>query len=372
MKKGSMHIKKIAGVTIVVGLSACSTVKDMTNVDLWPFSKSAEQGQEYQPANSTPYVCNGNKKFYVRYLERGASVWLILPDREVALPQVGTSKIYSNGVTKLDLSSDNVSLEVNEATQYVACKANSPATMAKADTAKPASQAASASTTQSASKESSEKGWFDWMKFWESEEKAKPAAAEIKPVEKAKVAEPQPAAPKVEAAPVPEIKLSEPATEMAEAKSVEPVKAEPIVASEPEVAKEAVAAADVAAPKAEMHNDHQAAVAKAVEAWAAAWRGKNVEAYLASYSPKFKPQGMSKKAWEAQRKQRVGANAGEISLSLDKVTIEADAKKAKVSFNQHYASGKYSDDVMKVLSFENVKGQWLIVKETAKVVSSKK
>jgi ketosteroid isomerase-like protein len=144
------------------------------------------------------------------------------------------------------------------------------------------------------------------------------------------------------------------------------------VAPEPESAKQAIAESDVVAPKAEMQNDHQAAVAKALEAWAAAWRGKNVEAYLASYSSKFKPEGMSKKAWEAQRKQRVGANAGEITLSLDKVTIEADAKKAKVSFVQHYASGKYSDHVMKVLSFENVKGQWLIVKETAKVVSVNK
>jgi adhesin transport system outer membrane protein len=75
---------------------------------------------------------------------------------------------------------------------------------------------------------------------------------------------------------------------------------------------------------------------------------------------------MSKKAWETQRKQRVGANLAEITLTLDKMSITADAKKATATFAQHYASGKYSDDVMKVLSFENVNGQWLIVKESAR------
>jgi len=44
----------------------------------------------------------------------------------------------------------------------------------------------------------------------------------------------------------------------------------------------------------------------------------------------------------------------------------ADAKNATAAFVQHYASGKYSDTVSKTLSFENVNGQWLIVKESAK------
>ena len=71
-------------VLLLAGLfSACSTVKDMTNVDLWPFGKGGEQGHEYMPANSVSFACEGNKKFYVRYLDKGASVWLILPDREV-------------------------------------------------------------------------------------------------------------------------------------------------------------------------------------------------------------------------------------------------------------------------------------------------
>ena len=305
------------GMLVFVGtISACSTVKDMTNVDLWPFGKGGDQGREYQPANSTPYICEGNKKFFVRYLEKGASVWLILPDREVALAQVGSSKVYSNGISKLDLTSDDVSLEVNETTKYVGCKSNSAASVAKVT----------------------------------------PKVVE-KPAEKAP--EPVPVAPAKE----------EPVAKVAEvAKPAEPVKVEP--APEPVAAakaeKEEVAVEEVAP-----QGDAQAAVAKAVETWANAWRTKNAGAYLNAYSAKFKPEGMSKAAWVKQRKQRVGANPAEITLTLDKLSIAADAKKATATFAQHYASGKYSDDVVKVLSFENVNGQWLIVKESAKAASAK-
>ena len=302
---------KLGMLGFVVSLTACSTVKDMTNVDLWPFGKGGDQGREYQPANSTPYICEGNKKFFVRYLEKGASVWLILPDREVALAQVGSSKVYSNGISKLDLSSDDVSLEVNETTKYVGCKSNSAASVAKVT----------------------------------------PKVVE-KTVEKAP--EPAPVAPVAKVAEV--------------AKPVEPVKVEPAPEPVAAVAKEeAEVVVEEAAPPA----DAQASVAKAVEAWANAWRTKNANAYLNAYSAKFKPEGMSKATWVQQRKQRVGANPAEITLTLDKLSIAADAKKATATFAQHYASGKYSDDVVKVLSFENVNGQWLIVKESAKAASAK-
>ncbi len=307
---------KLGMLGFVVSLTACSTVKDMTNVDLWPFGKGGDQGREYQPANSTPYICDGNKKFFVRYLEKGASVWLILPDREVALAQVGSSKVYSNGISKLDLSSDDVSLELNETTKYEGCKSKSAASVAK----------------------------------------VAPKVVE-KPVEKAP--EPAPVAPAKE----------EPVAKVAEvAKPVEPAKVEPAPEPVAAVAKEeAEVVVEEAAPPA----DAQASVAKAVEAWANAWRTKNANAYLNAYSAKFKPEGMSKATWVQQRKQRVGANPAEITLTLDKLSIAADAKKATATFAQHYASGKYSDDVVKVLSFENLNGQWLIVKESAKAASAK-
>jgi len=369
MKKRLLSVKGVAGLSICAALSACSTVKDMTNVNLWPFGKGGEQGHEYLPANSVPYVCDGNKKFFVRLLDKGASAWLILPDREVALAQVGASKVYSNGISKLDLTGDDATLEVNETTKYVGCKSKSvasvskveaqPVQAAKAD-AKPVAKAPVAKAEVKAeAKESSEKGWFDWMKFWESDDKAK-SAESAKPAEKAKVAEPATAAPVVQApvkeeasvAQTPEAKAAESVTEVPESTPVaEATESENVTVVE-----------EVAAPQ----QGAEAAVAKMVEAWASAWRTKNANAYLNFYSAKFTPEGMSKKIWAEQRKQRVGGNAAEISLTLDNVNVVADAKNATATFVQHYASGKYSDTVSKTLSFENVNGQWLIVKESAK------
>ena len=300
MQKRLMSISAVASLLVCMLLSACSNVKDLTNVNLWPFGKG-EPSRVYQPVNSTPYMCEGNKKFFVRVLDKGESVWLILPEREVLLAQSGASKVYTNGISKLDLSSDDVTLVVNETTKYVACKANGVAKVTKVEPAPIV------------------------------EPVAAPAKQEVAPV--------------VAVAPVPE---------------VAEVKAEPVAA--PVAVAESVtqdAVADVQAT-------NQEAVANTLGAWANAWRSKNTEAYLNAYSAKFKPEGMSKKTWVEQRKQRVGANSADIKLSLENVNIVTDAKNAEVTFDQHYASGKFSDSVVKVLNFENVNGQWLIVKETVK------
>lgn len=300
MKKRLINNASISMLVMCGLLSACSTVKDLTNVDLanvkvWPFGKE-EAPRVYQPANSTPYMCEGNKKFFVRVLDKGESVWLILPDREVLLAKAGTSKVYTNGISKLDLSSDDVMLVVNETTKFVACKAN--------------------------------------------------GVAKVTKLEPSPVVEPVPvAAPVIAPAPAPQ---------------VAEVKAEPVVVP---VVNENV---EKVVEPVDEKSMSQEGVAKSLDAWANAWRTKNTDAYLNAYSAKFKPEGMSKKTWVEQRKQRVGANTADIKLSLENVNIVTDGKNAQVTFDQHYASAKFSDNVVKVLNFENVNGQWLIVKETLK------
>ena len=138
MKQGLNIVPRLFLLGLIAALSACSSVKDLTSVDLtnmkiWPFGNSADAPRVYLPANSTPYMCEGNKKFFVRMLEKGASVWLILPEREVLLTQSGTSKVYTNGISKLDLSNSDVTLDVNETTHYVACKANGVAKVTKVE-----------------------------------------------------------------------------------------------------------------------------------------------------------------------------------------------------------------------------------------------
>ncbi|CEN56645.1 YybH family protein [Candidatus Methylopumilus turicensis] len=347
-----------AGMLILGGLLAgCSTVKDLTNVDLagmkvWPFGNN-DVPRVYQPANSVPYLCEGNKKFFVRMLDNGASAWLILPEREVLLAQSGASKVYTNGISKLDLSSDDVSLVINETTKYVGCKANSAAKVSKVTPSPSAAVAKKEATPKAEAKEAAEKSWLGKLKFWESDPQpqAAPTAPVVNVVEPVKVAEPAPVpAPVKEAVPV-----------VPEAVVVQDV-APPTLPEKELVAKEDVQQ-EVA--QADTKQTDQAAVLSTLDAWASAWRSKNTDAYLSFYSANFKPEGMSQKAWIAQRKQRLGSNPAEISLVLENVKVGADANKAEVSFVQRYTSGKVSDTVVKVLRFENENGHWFIVKETS-------
>ena len=58
--------------------------------------------------------------------------------------------------------------------------------------------------------------------------------------------------------------------------------------------------------------------AKAVHAWADAWSRKDMKAYLGAYASDFDtPKGMSRKAWEQEREQRIAGKGGKISVSVD-------------------------------------------------------
>ncbi|MDZ4212430.1 MAG: hypothetical protein U1C59_12035, partial [Methylotenera sp.] len=109
------------------------------------------------------------------------------------------------------------------------------------------------------------------------------------------------------------------------------------------------------------------AVQPAVDAWLEAWRAKNINAYLDAYADDFKPEGgVSKKAWLAQRKQRLSGKRGDISLSLEDIAITQSSETlASVQFFQKYASKVYSDEVTKQLDlrFDSAKQRWLITRE---------
>jgi len=126
----------------------------------------------------------------------------------------------------------------------------------------------------------------------------------------------------------------------------------PVVTPEPVVA-------EVAAPVA----DPAAEVLGSVQAWATAWAGKNTQGYLASYSADFKPQGMSRAAWEKQRAERINRpKVIEVKLSSRNVSIQ-DEQHATVSFIQDYRSDAYHDQVEKTLELVKQGDQWLITDE---------
>lgn len=87
-----------------------------------PFTNDAPQERSRTPANATEYQCAGNKRFYVRTLEGGTSVWLILPEREIRLDKLGSGSRYSNGIAVLELNGNEASLTDGAAPALTGCK----------------------------------------------------------------------------------------------------------------------------------------------------------------------------------------------------------------------------------------------------------
>lgn len=105
-------------------------------------------------------------------------------------------------------------------------------------------------------------------------------------------------------------------------------------------------------------------VTKAVQAWAAAWAKKDVDAYLAFYAPDFKtPKSEPRGAWEKGRRQRILAPK-HIEVSVDAVKVKAiDGSSATVSFRQRYRSDTIKADSGKTLIMVRASGKWLIQQE---------
>jgi membrane-bound inhibitor of C-type lysozyme len=87
-------------------LCACNTIKEIL-----PFGEKEYTENSRKPANATEYLCQGNKRFYVRTLDANA-VWLIAPDREIRLEKragaAGTS--YGAGRVVLEISGQDAML----------------------------------------------------------------------------------------------------------------------------------------------------------------------------------------------------------------------------------------------------------------------
>lgn len=138
------------------------------------------------------------------------------------------------------------------------------------------------------------------------------------------------------------------------------VQAAPAVAQQPVAAKVVV---ETPQPPPVATVDPAADVLKSVQAWSAAWAAKNVRGYLAAYMSDYKPQGMSRSAWEKQRLERIGKpRTIEVELSEVSVSVRDDSH-ASVSFAQRYRSDLYRDSTRKTLQLEKVGDMWLIVSE---------
>ena len=119
------------------------------------------------------------------------------------------------------------------------------------------------------------------------------------------------------------------------------------------------------APEAPTATDGES-VARAVEAWRAAWQAQDVDAYLGSYAAGFRPaDGTSRDTWSDQRRERLGAPTFiRVTLAfLDEPRIEGDT--AEIRFLQSYESNTFRDRVAKTLVLTWEDGDWKILEERA-------
>ena len=159
------------------------------------------------------------------------------------------------------------------------------------------------------------------------------------------------------------------ATQGAAAVATQPAKAAPAPVSAP-AATPAPAPAPVAAAPAPSKPAARAAsddVAKAINAWADAWSRKDMRAYLGAYASDFDtPKGMSRKAWEQEREQRIAGKGGKISVSVDNPQITINGDKATAKFRQHYKATGLSSTTSKTLILVRSGSKWLIREENAR------
>ena len=105
----------------------------------------------------------------------------------------------------------------------------------------------------------------------------------------------------------------------------------------------------------------------AAESWAKAWSDRDVEAYLAAYGAEFAPaDGTSRAQWEQTRRARLQQSSFiRVGLANMKV-VEHGPEHAQISFDQHYQSDAFSDDVRKILIMRKVDADWKIVEESVR------
>lgn len=114
-------LKCLTGLACLGLLAGCGDINVKKYI---PFTGDATPERSRAPVNATEYQCNAGKRFYVRTLEGGAAVWLILPEREVRLNKLGAGADlrYSNGIAVLEISGNTATLTDGAAAAFTGCK----------------------------------------------------------------------------------------------------------------------------------------------------------------------------------------------------------------------------------------------------------
>ena len=91
---------------------------------VWPFRGPSTGEPNRLPAGATEYACASGKRLVLRHAADGKSIWVIHPDREFRLDRVATGpgERYSNGVSTLTVSAEDLALDTEGARQFAECK----------------------------------------------------------------------------------------------------------------------------------------------------------------------------------------------------------------------------------------------------------
>lgn len=103
-------------------------------------------------------------------------------------------------------------------------------------------------------------------------------------------------------------------------------------------------------------------VEAAVRNWALAWSRKDVEDYLAAYTPDFSG-GKSRRAWEQERRARI-VNKKKISVRVSDLTVNVQGDRATARFRQDYDADGLDISSRKTLQLVRRGNAWLIDKES--------
>ena len=98
--------------------------------------------------------------------------------------------------------------------------------------------------------------------------------------------------------------------------------------------------------------------------WVAAWSTKDVTRYVSFYDASFKPAGVSRSTWFANRSKLLKKD-GPIELKIANVqrkTVSPNVVETR--FDQFYTSKGFKDKTSKVLTWKRVGTEWYIVKES--------
>ena len=138
--------------------------------------------------------------------------------------------------------------------------------------------------------------------------------------------------------------------------------------SQPKAESNSATSSETSKPaKSEMKSsaDKAKSVTAAIDAWAAAWSKRDVDAYLNAYASDFKPEKGKRAAWAEQRRERItGAKSIKVTVGTPQVT-SSGPDRATARFTQIYESDTHSDTSEKKLELRNVDGRWLITRETS-------